>query len=99
MNGDDEATKVLKRIAAILQVAHRDAIDAVRTELRSEATTNAILDSSDEWISTGALQDAAVKKGASSKRTVLRLSDLVDKRALERREVGNNVEYRSSGLF
>jgi hypothetical protein len=100
MNGDDEATRALTRIVAILQVAHRDAIEEVRVELRNEGTSKAILESADDWISTGALQKAAKKKGASSDRTVLRrLSELVDTGALERREIGNNVEYRTSGLF
>lgn len=97
---DDDATQALNQIAAILKIAHQDAIAEAASAVRADKTSNAILASTSKWISTGPLQSAAVKKGASSKRTVLRrLPELVGAGFLERREVsGGVVEYKSSGL-
>lgn len=53
-----------------------------------------------EWIATGALEVAALKKGAASRTTLFRrLPELVDRGLLERREAGATVEYRNSGLI
>ena len=97
---DEAALETLKRIETILRVAHRESLIAAGDEIRQDATVVAILDSANDWKTTSALQAAAVKRGASSERTVLRrLGDLVQSHALERREVGKNVEYRSTGIF
>lgn len=102
MSADDEVARRLKEIAAILRIAHRDALAAERDDVLEDATNKGILAAASKtWLSTGALQKAAVKKGASSERTVLRrLPELVDRGFLDRREVsGGSVEYRSTGLI
>ncbi len=100
MSTDEATARTLNQIAAILKLAHKDALGELRAEIEKDPTSKAILAASAEWIATGALQTAAVKKGASSKRTVLRrLPDLVAQDVLERREEGSNVEYRNTGLI
>lgn len=100
MTTDEETKRTLNRIAAILQIAYRSAIDEAGAEILSDDTNRAILAVTSEWIATGALQEAAVKQGAASERTVFRrLADLVDRGFLERRGSTPNVEYRNSGLI
>lgn len=99
MSSDEETARTLSQIAAILKVAVRCARRASRRDRegpddQGDPRGNGQLDHG------RALQDAAMKKGAASERTVARrLPELVGRDILERRQVGANVEYRSTGLI
>lgn len=94
---DDDIGRTLSRIAAILQIAHRDAINELRDELLENDVNKAIFDATQTWITTSALEEAVVKKGPASRSTLFRrLPELVDRGLLERRESG---QYRNSGLI
>lgn len=100
MNVDENASRTLTRIAAILQIAHRDAIAALRDELMKDKANKAIFSGTTAWAKTAELEKAVVKSGAASRSTFYqRLADLVDKGLLERRKVDNTTEYRSTGVI
>jgi Fe2+ or Zn2+ uptake regulation protein len=97
---DEEIGRTLSRIAAILQIAHRDAISEVRTEVMEDEVNKAIFAAAENWITTGELEQAVVKNGPASRSTLFRrLPELVDRGLLERHESGGKVQYRNSGLI
>jgi len=99
MNNDESTSRTLARIAAILQIAHSDAISSVRDELMKDDANKAIFKATSSWATTASLEASVVKGGAASRATLFRrLADLVDRGLLERREVGSTTEYRNSGL-
>lgn len=65
---DDDATQALNQIAAILKIAHQDAIAEAASAVRADKTSKAILASTSKWISTGSLQSAAVKRALARNR-------------------------------
>jgi hypothetical protein len=100
MTNAESTDRTLTRIAAILQIAHADAIADVREELMRDDANKAIFKATSSWTTTAALETALVKGGTTSRATLFRrLADLVDRGLLERREVGNTTEYRNSGLI
>ena len=99
MSNDESTSRTLARIAAILQIAHSDAIAGMRDELLKDDANKAIFKATSSWATTAELEAAVVRGGATSRATLLRrLGDLVDRGLLERRGVGNTTEYRNSGL-
>jgi Fic family protein len=99
MTKDDDATRALNKIAAILQLAHSDVIDKARASVLGDDTNKAILAGATSWASSADLQKAATKAGASRATFFRRVSELVERGFLERREAGGNAEYRSTGLI
>jgi hypothetical protein len=100
MGIDENASRTLSRIAAILEIAHDDAITELRNELMKDGAYKAIFTATSSWATTAQLEAAVVEGGAASRSTLFRrLADLVDRSLLERREVGNTTEYRNSGLI
>lgn len=96
----DEVVDRLDQIAAILRLAHREAIESARTSVRSDKVDAAVLDGSSQWIGAGKLQAAVVAKTKTSSRTVqLRIADLLAEGLLDKRGGGPTTEYRASGLI
>lgn len=97
---DAEVVERLDLMVAILQLAHHDAIERARKELRSDALTAAVLEAcSEDWVRSGDMQKSVAATASVGERTVrVRLAELVTRRAIARRGAGRNTEYRSMGL-
>lgn len=96
---DDEIGRTLNRIAAILQIAHRDALEEERDRVLDDAN-KAIFKATASWAATADIEKAVVGGKAASRSTLyVRLADLVERGLLERRKNGNTTEYRNSGLI
>jgi hypothetical protein len=99
MDIEENASRTLTQIAAILHIAHRDAITQVRDELLKDKANKAIFKATASWAPTAEIEKAVVKGRAASRSTLyVRLADLADRGLLERRKAGNTTEYRNSGL-
>jgi hypothetical protein len=97
---NEDIVKRLDRIAAILQLAHRDAIERTRSQIRSDKVNAAILDTSTQWIGTAKMQAAVAAKTRASTRTIQeRTVDLLGQGVIEKRGGGPKTEYRASGLI
>jgi hypothetical protein len=96
---DENGSRILTQIAAILQIAHRDPITQRREELLKDDANKAIFKAASSWATTADIENVVVKGGAASRSTLyVRLADLADRGLLERRKAGNTTEYRNSGL-
>jgi hypothetical protein len=97
---EQEVIERLDRLAAIMQLAHRDAIERARAAIRADKVNAAILDASSKWVGTAALQTAVMKKSGAKERTVqMRIVDLVTQGLVEKRGGGRSIEYKASGLI
>lgn len=97
---DDEIGKALNRIAAILQIAHREAIEAERDTLMADEANRAIFKATASWAATADIEKAVVGSKAAARSTLfVRLGNLTERGLLERRKAGNTTEYRNSGLI
>lgn len=100
MNGRDEVVERLDLILGTLQLAFEAPITDARNRYRSDPIVAAILDETDDWVSSGELQQRVAKATSKSTRTVReRLRELADKRVLFVRGPGNQPEYRKSGIL
>lgn len=100
MADEQDLGRRLDMIAGILRIAHEDAIETARDEIRKDKTYKAILDLASDWTPAGKLQAAVVKKSGQSERTFrTKASELVDRNMLERRGTPPNVDYRATGLI
>jgi predicted transcriptional regulator len=100
METNENTSRRLTQIAAILQIAYSDAIDSVRTELMEDKANTAIFKAASSWATVAELETAVVTSKAASRATLYRrLSDLVDRGLLERRDSGGKTEYRNSGVI
>jgi hypothetical protein len=96
----DDVVERLDRITAILRLAHRDAIEHTRIEIRSDKVNAAILDATAQWAGTASLQATVMKKSGAKERTVqMRIVDLLAQGLIEKRGGGRNIEYRATGLI
>jgi hypothetical protein len=96
---DDELLGRLDKIQATLQLAFRPQLEHVRNAVRSDDVNASILDLSDDWIGSSALQQAVAKKTGKSTRTVRdRLPELAEQRILDVRGSEKRLEYRRTGL-
>jgi hypothetical protein len=97
---DPEVVERLDLMIAILQLAHHDAIEQARKELRADPLTTAVLEAcSEDWVRSGDLQKSVAAASGVGERTIrVRLAELVTRRAIARRGAGRNTEYRSMGL-
>jgi hypothetical protein len=97
---NDNTSRILTQIAAVLRIAYARAIDEEREELFEDKANRALFKATASWATTAALQKAIVGGKAASRSTFFRrLDEFVDRGLLERRKVGNVTEYRSSGLI
>lgn len=100
MSGRDEVVERLDLILGTLQLAFEAPISEARDRYRSDPVVAAILDETDDWVSSGELQQRVAKSTSKSTRTVReRLRELADKRVLSMRGPGNRTEYRNSGIL
>jgi hypothetical protein len=85
------------RIAARLQLAHRDAIESARTEIR---TDTAILAATTKLSPSGKLVSAVKKKTGQSPATICRrIASLLEQGAIEKHGAGPATQYRATGLI
>lgn len=91
----------LDRITAILKLAHSEALNVARSQLRSEPAKAAIMDTvSNGWMQTKTVQERAARKANASERTIRdHLIELVGLGVLEKRGEARNTEYRSTGVI
>ena len=99
-----EGNEVLRRLdhmIAILQLAHRDAIERAKEEVRSNPVNARILEeTADGWVKSGLVQERVAASAKTSTRTVRgRLQELTAQQALEKRGSGTATEFRSTGLL
>jgi hypothetical protein len=90
----------LDRIAAILALAHREAISDAKKEIRADELSAAILDNCPaDWAAGPDIAKRVPAKVKSSTRTFnRRLSELVAEGALYRQGKSPAVKYRPTGL-
>jgi Fic family protein len=99
MTNDDLAER-LDKIIAILQLAHRGAIDDARETIRRDKVSAAILDASRTWIPAGKLTSTVKSKTSQSGATInRRINELIAIGVLEKQGGGPATAYRSSGLI
>ena len=96
----EQVVERLDKLTAILQLAHRDAIERARTQIRADKVNAAILDGSSQWVGAGKLQAAVANKTKASKRTIQeRIVDLIGQGVLDKRGGGPTTEYKANGLI
>jgi Fic family protein len=97
---NEDISRRLDTIIAILQLAHRDDIESARTTIRSDKVNTAILDSTKFWTPAGKLTSAVKGKTKQSPATInRRITDLIALGVLEKQGGGPSTEYRSTGLI
>ncbi len=91
----------LDLIISLMRIAHREPIEAVRSEVLSDKVQREILIAARrDWIEAGALKKAAMAKSKASKPTVeRRIAELLELGALARTGAGGHVSYRATSLF
>ena len=100
MNNDEYTSRTLTQIAGILQIAHREALDAARAEIKKDDANKLILKTASSWAATADIEKAVVGSKTLSRSALFnRLADLADRGFLERRKADNTTEYRDSGLI
>ena len=96
---DEDIGRRLDTIIAILQLAHRDAIENARTAIREDNVNAAILDAATKWTPAGKLTQAVKQKTKQSSATIgRRLARLVDQGVLEKSGGGPTTAYRATGV-
>jgi Fic family protein len=96
---DDLAAK-LDRIAALLQFAHRDAIEGARNEIRADKVNAAILDVTTKLTPSGKVVAEVKKKTGQSPATIgRRIASLLNQGAIEKHGAGPSTQYRATGLI
>lgn len=96
---DDIAAK-LDRIAAILQLAHRDTIESARASIRGDKVNAAILDATAKLTPAGTVTTEVKRKTGQSPATInRRISTLIEQGAVEKIGGGPATQYRATGLI
>lgn len=100
MASNDDIVMRLDRIAAILQLAHRDAIEGARTTIRADRVNAAILDATAKLTPSGRLLTEVKEKTGQSPATISRrVAFLLEQGAIEKHGAGPATQYRSTGLI
>ena len=97
----EQVIERLDAMLAVLQLAHRDAIERAAAELRADEINDAILEiCADEWVGAGEIKQRVrtAVASASDKAVQRRLAQLVARRAIQRRGAAQTTAYRSLGL-
>jgi hypothetical protein len=96
---DEEVLRRLDRIAAILQLAHREEIASAREAVRADKANAAILDAAKDWTPAGKLTEAASRRVGQSPRNIRnKISALIEQGLLEKTGGGSTTAYRATGL-
>jgi hypothetical protein len=97
-SNDDIAAR-LDRIAALLQLAHRDAIERARVSIRSDNVNAAILDATMKLTPAAKVMAEVKKKTGQSPATILRrIGTLIEEGAVEKHGAGPATQYKATGL-
>lgn len=97
---NEDITRRLDTIIAILQLAHREEIESARTTIRSDKVKAAILDGAKNWTPAGKLTGAVKAKTKQSPATInRRITELLATGVLEKQGGGPATEYRATGLI
>lgn len=100
MSSNDELVVRLDRIAALLQLAHRDAIESARNFIRADKVNAAILDATAKLTPAGKVLAEVKKKTGQSPATISRrLAALIDEGVVEKHGGGPATQYRATGLI
>lgn len=100
MATNDDIVTRLDRIAAILQLAHRDAIDSARTSIRADKVNAAILDATAKLTPAGKVMAEVKKKTGQSPATISRrIASLVEQGAVDKEGGGSATQYKATGLI
>lgn len=97
---DDAIVQRLDKLVAIMQLAHKEAIDQARDRILSDKANKAILDAASDWTPAGTLKKAVMQKTKQSQPTVeRRIADLVAQGVLDKQGGGGSVSYKTAGLI
>jgi Fic family protein len=97
---NDEIAARLDKIAALLQLAHRDAIESARASIRSDKVNAAILGATAKLSPAGKVLAQVKKKTGQSPATIgRRIAVLVEQGAVEKHGGGPATQYRATGLI
>ena len=100
MTTNDEVLQRLDKIAAILQIAHKDSIERARDEINADAIDAAILKAAGKPTPGGQLATAVAKKTKRTKRSVqLHVAELLERGLLEKTGAGTATTYETTGLI
>lgn len=100
MAANDEIAARLDKIAALLQLAHRDAIESARIAIRSDKVNAAILDATAKLAPSAKVVTEVKKKTGQSSATIgRRIASLVEQGVIEKHGAGPATQYRSAGLI
>jgi hypothetical protein len=100
MATNEDVIERLDKIAAILKLAHRDAIESARKTIRADKVNAAILDGSKKWTPSGKLKTAVSKKAGTSGTTYAdRIAELLELGVLEKQGGGPTTQYKTTGLI
>jgi Fic family protein len=98
-SNDDIAAR-LDRIAALLQLAHRDSIESARASIRADTVNAAILDATVKLTPAGKVMAEVKKKTGQSPATITRrIGALIEQGAVEKRGGGPATQYKATGLI
>jgi hypothetical protein len=99
MATNEDVIERLDRLAAIMQLAYREQIDASRAAIRADKVNEAILDGTKKWTAAGTLKTAVTKKTGKGGTTFAdRVAELLESGALEKQGGGPTTQYRATGL-
>jgi hypothetical protein len=100
VNHDEAILERLDEIAALLVLAHGDAIEATRVRLRADPMTAAALDAcADDWTPAKEVITSVQEETGAGRRTIQqRVAQLVASRVIQSRGATHTRAYRSRGL-
>lgn len=97
---EDTIGQKLDTIATILKLAHKEELDTIRSDVRSDPGKAAILDASLQWIAAGSLTKGVAQEIKRTERSIRNyISELLNLGVLAKRGAGRSVEYRSTGII
>lgn len=100
MATNEEVVERLDRLAAIMQLAYREQIEASRLAIRSDKVNAAILDGAKKLTPAAKLKAAVIKKtGTGSSTFSERVATLIELGLLEKEGGGKATQYRAAGLI
>jgi hypothetical protein len=99
MASNEDIVARLDKIAAILQLAHRESLESSRVSIRADKVHAAILDATTALTPAGKLTAAVKKKTGQSPATInRRIATLIELGALEKKGGGPSTQYKATGL-
>jgi Fic family protein len=89
----------LDRNAALLQLAHRDAIERARMSIRADKVNAAILSATAKLTPAGKVTAEVKRKTGQSPATInRRIGTLIEQGAVEKHGAGPATQYKATGL-